>query len=138
MRRARAAIEDDERLTQYGNRVNPICGRPFKNRPPYPDECNALSLIRGERTIAEAVSLIRTSRSDTVPPGAGVRYTIAARLKDAGFALRANGNNRNPHHVSVICMDEKRIWTEDDSMQFDACFEEPLWEGGVTWAARST
>jgi hypothetical protein len=129
MRRPGRTISDDEWLTQYGNKRNPIGGRPFKNRPPYPDDCNALSLIRGQRSVAAAASLVRTSRN-TVSRGSGVRYTIAARLRQAGFTLRLTGNNYNPHHVSVTCIDEKHIWTEDDCVRFDACFDKPAWKEG--------
>lgn len=129
MSRRQKPIADDEWLTQYGNKNRPIRGRPFKNRPPVPEECNALSLLRGRYSVSEATALIRTSRN-TPSPGSGVRYTTAARLRQDGFPVRPTGNNKNPHHVSVTCTDEKHIWTEDDSVRFDACFDGPTWEEG--------
>jgi len=129
MRRREKPIADDERLTQYGNKNSPIAGRSFKNRPPVPTQVNALSLLRGEHSVAEAAALIQTSRSSP-SPGSGVRYTTAARLRQDGFPVRPTGNNKNPYHVSVTCVDEKHMWTEDDSVRFDACFGEPTWEEG--------
>lgn len=125
----KAVVGDSESLTQYGNKNRPIDGRPFKNRPPYPDEVNALSLTLGRLTVAEAARSVRTSRS-TASPGSGVRYTTGERLRLAGFPARHTGNNRNPLHVSVTCVDESHVWTEDDGNRFDACFDEPVWEGG--------
>jgi hypothetical protein len=123
------AVAEDEGLTQYGNRARPINGRAFKNRPPFPDEVNALSLIRGHLSIADAAVAVRTSRN-TPSPGSGVRYTTGGRLKLAGFSARHTGNNRNPLHVSVTCVDESHTWTDDDSDRFDGCFDEPVWEEG--------
>ena len=128
LRRPRV-IEGDEWLTQYGNRRNPIGGRPFKNRPPEPERINALSLIRGRLTVEEATPLVRTSRSRP-SPGSGVRYTTAARLKQEGFVARHTGNRNNPHHVSVTCLDETHVWTDDDGKRFDSCFEQPTWGEG--------
>jgi superfamily I DNA/RNA helicase len=128
-RKAIQAVEDDEVLTQYGNKNRPIGGRAFKNRPPFPDQINELSLLSGKQTVAAAAALISTTR-DTPSPGSGVRYTTGARLKRAGFFARHTGNNRNPLHVSVMCMDENHNWTDDDGEKFDACFDEPVWGEG--------
>jgi hypothetical protein len=124
-------VSDDEWLTQYGNRIRPIGGRAFKNRPPYPDQVNALSLTLGRLSVAEATEAIRTS-TNRPSPGSGVRYTTGGKLRLEGFSARHTGNNRNPRHVSVTCLDESREWTDDDSDRFDACFDDPVWhEGGV-------
>jgi hypothetical protein len=128
-RKAIKAVEDDELLTQYGNKSRPIDGRAFKNRPPFPDEVNELSLLSGQHSVTAAAALIRTARSSP-SPGSGVRYTSGARLKRAGFHARHTGNNRNPLHVSVMCLDETHVWTDDDSEKFDACFDEPVWGEG--------
>jgi hypothetical protein len=122
-------IKGDEWLTQYGNKLSPLGGRPFKNRPPNPERVNALSLIRGRRTLDEAARLVQTARS-APSPGSGVRYTTAARLIQEGFRARHTGTSNNPHHVSVIYLDETHIWTDDDSERFDACFDQPIWGEG--------
>lgn len=119
-------VSDDEWLTQYGNRVRPVRGRAFKNRPPVPEEVNALSLTLGRLTVAEAAAAVRTS-SNRPSPGSGVRYTTAGRLQRKGFSARHTGNKRNPRHVSVTCVDESREWTDDDRVRFDACFDDPVW-----------
>src|SRR5260370_22884636 len=125
----RKAIKGDRWLTQYGNRNRPIGGRPFKNHPPDPETANALSLILGHLSVAEAAARLRPSRR---PPSSGsvVRYTTAAQFIRAGFSARHTGNNQNPLHVSVMCMDESHEWTDDDSARFDSCFSEPVWEEG--------
>jgi len=69
-------VSDDEWLTQYGNRIRPIGGRAFKNRPPYPDQVNALSLTLGRLSVAEATEAIRTS---TNRPSAGQWRTVYDR-----------------------------------------------------------
>ncbi len=108
----RKPIKDDESLTQYGDKDRPIGGRPFKNRPPAPDEVNALSLLRGKLSVTEAAALIRPSRR-LPSPSANVRYTTAGRLRQADFAVRPTGNNQNPLHVSAICIDESHEWTDE-------------------------
>jgi hypothetical protein len=128
-RRRAKRVQGEQWLTQYGNRRRPIDGRAFKNRPPEPGVVNALSLNLGRQSVREAAAAVQTGR---VGPsqGSGVRYTTAARLEQAGFVARHTGNNRNPLHVSVTCLDENRTWTDDDSERFDACFEEPAWGEG--------
>jgi hypothetical protein len=88
-RKAIQVVEADLVLTQFGNKERPIGGRAFKNRPPFPEQVNELSLLSGEQSV-----------------------------------------NVNPLHVSVLCMDETHVWTDDDSEKFDSCFDEPVWGEG--------
>ena len=77
MVRRKKAANGDGWLTQYGNRKRQVEGRPFKNRPPNPGQVNALSLLEGRHSVADAASLIRTSRN-AASPGSGVRYKTEA------------------------------------------------------------
>ncbi|MEU8175887.1 hypothetical protein AB0C14_23655 [Microbispora hainanensis] len=127
--RRRERIEDEEILTEYGNKDRPVKGRPFKDEPVKPQVVNAVSLMRGKLTVDEAVRCFPNSRSRAVS-GEGVRYTTAGTLRQASFRVKFTPSQWNPLHVSVENLDSKRPWTDDDRDRFNACFGDPEWKEG--------
>jgi hypothetical protein len=125
----RKKIADDEILTEYGDRERPVNGKPFKDCPVKPHIKNAVSLMRGKLTVSEAVANF-PNRGSGVRKSEGVRYTTAGALREHGFRVEYTPSEWNQVHVSVENLDAKRLWTDDDSARFNACFGEPQWEEG--------
>ncbi|MEU0479688.1 hypothetical protein ABZ260_10985 [Streptosporangium sp. NPDC006013] len=123
----RKKIANDEALTEYGDRERPVRGKPFKDRPVKPHIKNAVSLMRGQLPVDQAVANFPNRRA-VARKGEGVRYTTAGRLREAKFRVEYTPNEWNQVHVSVENLDAKREWTDDDSARFNECFGEPVWK----------
>jgi hypothetical protein len=103
---APADVGDDEPLTQYGHEGD---DPPFRNATrSYETD---VSLIRGQLSASEAATLIRRQGARyQLTAQDRVRHTTAARLRSAGFVVRATPTRRIPGHVSVELPDPKDVW----------------------------
>lgn len=106
-------LSDDEALTQYA-RFNDF------RREPRAKDRGEISVLRGIWGVKEAAEMVRRQ---SVDEDDGVRYTTVARLKEAGFSVRATPTRRNPRHGSV---EYSGPWDEDTCNRFDACWDMEL------------
>lgn len=117
-------LQDDEELTQYGNREVPP-GEPFR-KVPRPGRESAISLIAGHRSVDEAARIVSHGRRGATV-GDGVRYTTAGALREAGIKPVRTPTRLNPDHVSATWSDDD-VWTKEISDQFDESWTEPEWK----------
>lgn len=119
-------IDDDEVLTQFGNRLDPAePGHPFR-RKLRDSDFDGISLLRGRLSPDEAALLVtRRPAAD----GHGVRYVSAGALRAEGFHVNSTPTKRNKRHVSAI-MGVGVKWTEAVGERFDSCCngEPPVWK----------
>jgi hypothetical protein len=120
-------LDDDEVLTQYGNRERPP-GQPFRNKPRAGKE-TAISPLRGRLTVDEAARAVNRHRSprEGAHPDDGVRYAKVGDLRRAGVRAALSPTRLIPGHVSATLDGEAR-WTDDVRTGFDACFTETVWK----------
>jgi hypothetical protein len=102
------------------------CGR----RP----TANAMSVLRGRRTVDEAAQAVRRRGARS---GDGVRYATAGTFRGRGFTVEPDPTVRIPEHAQVANLDITRSWTDDGSEECDAArfggsFGEPVWWEGTT------
>jgi len=117
-------LEDDEELTQYGNRELPP-GEPFRIKPRVGLEQD-ISLIAGRRSVEEAARLVSRGRRGAAV-GDGVRYSTAGAVRGAGFRVKRTPTLLNPNHVSAT-LKRGEVWSKDVSTLFDECWTEPEWK----------
>jgi hypothetical protein len=78
-------------------------------------------MILGE-VDASAAAMLVTKR---LTPGATVRVTSVARLREAGFRVAHSPTRGNPLHVSVYSPDDTE-WGDDLAKRFNSCFTETV------------
>ena len=117
-------LEDDEELTQYGNRENPP-GEPFRLRPRAGKESD-ISLFAGRKSVDEAAFIISHGRRVGIV-GDGVRYTTAGALRRAGVIVARTPTPLNPDHASATLGHDEE-WTDDISNRFDESWTTPEWK----------
>lgn len=119
-RRPSRPLDDLEVLTQFGCASNPqgrfggICRSEPRNFE------DALSLIRGDLSVAEAASRVRPSGENH--EGDVVRKTRVGELRRLDFTVEHSPTKRNPDHVSVYRNGE---WGIDECRTFEDAFGEP-------------
>ena len=129
-RRGIQCIGDDEVLTHHTKQKGSYDNAP---RPSMLDETE-ISVRRGKLTVAEA-SVARNAGNPVHPSdvaAAGVRYTSAGDLREAGFAVIHTPGIKGEEsgHVSVIWpnmnpLDEQdRVWPAEVQAALAACFTE--------------
>jgi len=123
-------IRDDELLTHHTKTRGHYDNGP---RPQMEDETE-VSVQRGKLTVAEA-SALRNGGAPAHPvdvAAAGVRYTTAGKLREAGFAVIHTPGIKGEEsgHGSVVWPDanpldeQDRAWPPGVQSTFAACFTE--------------
>lgn len=128
-RRARERLEDDQALTQYGNKQYPKGGPPFRKQPREKDQ-GGISMTKGRVSPGEAHRFVGLQ----APRGGdGVRWTTVGTLRAVGFQVEPKPSQANPNHVRVT-PEGGVMWTDQHAELFDGCFTEAsqwLGEGGT-------
>lgn len=110
-------LPDDTKLTQYGER-SPV-GDGFRDRLRVDIGETEISMILGEVDAVAAAMLV----TKHLAPGAAVRVTSVAWLREAGFRVVHSPTRGNPLHVSVFPPDDAD-WGDDLARRFNSCFTE--------------
>lgn len=110
-------LPDDTNLTQYGE--NPPVGGGFRDRLRVHIGETEISMILGEVDASAAAMLV----TKHLNPGATVRVTTVARLREAGFRVVHSPTRGNSLHVSVHPPDDAE-WSDDLARRFNSCFTE--------------